>query len=250
MLLAGRKMLQSRYIDLEMCLLGLLRGYGLMVGQTNRKTFQCPVRKLASSIPGLHSAVDALLKARAMLLEQFQRLDNLVVSRAREDEGAQLLMTVLGVGDLILLTFVSAIDDPRRFNSSRSVGAHLGLTQRKYQSDETDLTGRISKYGDQVVRTAHFETANTILARSVNGSQLKSWAARVAGRAGMKKAKAALVRKLASVMHRMLADDNLLRGKAGGCITRDISRFWAGQRSRLMARSGRRDARPGQAGKP
>ena len=205
-LLAGRKMLQSRYIDLEMCLRGLLRGYGLKVGQTNRKTFEGRVRELAASVPGLDSAVDALLKARATLLEQFRRLDSLVVSRARQDERAQLLMTVPGVGALISLTFVSAIDDPKRFTSSRSVGAHLGLTQRKYQSGETDVTGRISKCGDQEVRTALYEAANIILTRPVKGSQLKSWAAKIACRAGMKKAKVALARKLAVIMHRMLSD--------------------------------------------
>ena len=191
-LLAGRKMLQSRYIDLEMCLRGLLRGYGLKVGQTNRKTFEGRVRELATTIPGLDCAVDALLKARATLLDQFRRLDSLVVTRARQDERAPLLMT--------------AIDDPTRFRSSRTVGAHLGLTQRKYQSGETDVTGRISKCGDQEVRTALYEAANIILTRPVKGSQLKSWAAKIACRAGIKKAKVALARKLAVIMHRMLCD--------------------------------------------
>lgn len=104
----------------------------MKVGQANRKTFEGRVRELAATVPGLDSAVDALLKARSTLLEQFRRLDSLMVSRARRDERAQLLKTVPGVGALISLTFVSAIDDPKRFSSSRSVGAHLDLTQRKY----------------------------------------------------------------------------------------------------------------------
>ena len=205
-LLAGRKMLQSRYIDIEMCLRGLLRGYGLKVGPTNRKTFEARVQELAALVPGLTETIDALLKARATLVVQFRRLDNMVIKKAKKDERAQLLMTVPGVGALISLTFVSAIDDPKRFRSSRTVGAHLGLTQRKYQSGETDVTGRISKCGDQEVRTALYEAANIILTRPVKGSQLKSWAAKVAVRAGMKKAKVALARKLAVVMHRMLSD--------------------------------------------
>jgi hypothetical protein len=45
-----------------------------------------------------------------------------------------------------------------------------------------------------------------ILTRAVKGSELKSWAISVAKRAGMKKAKVALARKLAVVLHRMLAD--------------------------------------------
>ena len=94
-----------------MCLRGLLRGFGLKVGQTNRKTFEGRVRELAASVPGLDSAVDALLKARATLLERFRRLDSLVVSRARRDERAQLLMTVPGVA------FASACPDADIFRT-------------------------------------------------------------------------------------------------------------------------------------
>ena len=205
-LLAARKVLQSKFYDIEMSLRGLLRGYGLKIGRTTRKTFGGRVRELAESLPGLTGVVDALLTARAALIAQFEILDARMVARARMDERTKLLMTVPGVGALISLTFVAAIDDPRRFRSSRTVGAHLGLTQRKYQSGETDVTGRISKCGDREVRNALFEAANVILTRPVKGSQLKSWAARVAARAGMKKAKVALARKLAVVMHRMLSD--------------------------------------------
>lgn len=198
-LLAGRKMLQSRYIDIEMCLRGLLRGYGLKVGPTKPKTFEARVRELATAVPVLTETIDALLTARSSLLEQFRWLDSTVNQKAKQDERAKLLMSVPGVGALISLTFVSAIDDPARFRSSRTVGAHLGLTLRKYQSGETDVTGRISKFGDQEVRTALYEAANIILTRPVKGSQLKN-------RAGMKKAKVALARKLAVVMHPILSD--------------------------------------------
>ncbi len=68
------------------------------------------------------------------------------------------------------------------------------------------MTGRISKIGDVGVRTALYEAAHVILTRPVRGSGLKSWAARIAKRAGLRKAKVALARKLAVVMHRMLAD--------------------------------------------
>jgi len=205
-LLAARRVLQSKVHDIEMSLRGLLRGYGLKIGATTRKTFAGRVLELAKAVPGLAEVFDALLAARAALVEQFRILDARMLARARADQRAQLLMTVPGVGPLISLTFVAAIDDPARFSSSRTVGAHLGLTQRKYQSGEIDVTGRISKCGDGECRHALFEAANVILTRPVKGSQLKSWAARLAKRAGMKKAKVALARKLAVIMHRMLTD--------------------------------------------
>jgi transposase len=121
------------------------------------------------------------------------------------------LMTTPGVGALTALTFAAAIDDADRFSSSRMVGAHFGLTPRKYQSGETDVTGRISKVGDHGVRVALYEAANVILTRPVKGSALKCWAQGVARRAGMKKAKVALARKLAVVMHQMLKTGKAFR---------------------------------------
>jgi transposase len=85
------------------------------------------------------------------------------------------------------------------------------LTPKKYQSGETDVTGRISKIGDGGVRTALYETANVILTRPARGSTLKSWGMRLAARAGMRKAKVGLARKLAVVLHRMLTDDTEFR---------------------------------------
>lgn len=86
------------------------------------------------------------------------------------------------------------------------MGPHFGLTPKKYQSGETDCTGRISKIGDVGVRTALYKAANVILTRRVKGSDLKSWALAVARRAGPRKARVALARKLAVVLHRMLRD--------------------------------------------
>jgi transposase len=81
------------------------------------------------------------------------------------------------------------------------------MTPKKYQSGETDYTGRISKIGDSSVRTVLYEAAHVILTKPVKGCPaLKSWAMRLAKRAGMQKAKVALARKLAVIMHRMLVE--------------------------------------------
>jgi transposase len=147
----------------------------------------------------------AMLAARETLFGEWQ-LEKHLRFLAREDSRVRQLMTTPGVGAIVALTYVSAIDDPDRFRSSKTVGAHFGLTPRKYQSGETDVTGRISKVGDGSVRTALYEAANVILTRPVRGSTLKSWGMRLAARAGMRKAKVALARKLAVVLHRMLVD--------------------------------------------
>jgi transposase len=206
-LLTARKLVQSKHHDTEMSLRGILRGFGLKVGKTSQRTFASRVRELVAGHPTLLLVAEALLAARAALGEQLGKLEKRVRSLARDDRRVRRLMSAPGVGAVVALTFVAAIDDPARFRSSKAVGAHFGLTPKKYQSGETDVTGRISKIGDAGVRTLLYEAANVILTKPVKGSLLKSWAMRLAVRAGMRKAKVALARKLAVVLHRMLADD-------------------------------------------
>ena len=205
-LLTTRKLLQAKRYDVEMSLRGILRGFGLKVGPTTPKTFEGRVRDLVAHHDTLGMIADALLTARAVLVQEFKAVEKRLYALARSDVRTRQLMTVPGVGAIVALTYAAAIDDPARFRSSRMVGAHFGLTPRKYQSGKTDVTGRISKIGDHGVRVALYEAANVMLTRPVKGSDLKKWALCVAQRAGMKKAKVALARKLSVVLHRMLAD--------------------------------------------
>jgi transposase len=205
-LLGARKLLQMKLHDIELSVRGTLRGFGLKVGKTTPKTFESRVRDLVADHPTLLAVADALLLARTVLAEQFKKLDNQCHRAARANKDARLLTTAPGVGSIVALTFASAIDDPSRFESSKSVGPLFGLTPRRYQSGETDVTGRISKCGDKMVRTALYEAANVILERLSGDAPLRKWALAVARRAGMRKAKVALARKLAVILHRMLVD--------------------------------------------
>ena len=205
-LLTARKLVQSKLYDIEMSLRGILRGFGLKVGPTTPKRFARRIEELVAGHATLEVIAKALLSAHAALLREFDMFEKRVRSMARQDKRARLMMSAPGVGAIVALTYVSAIDDPSRFSSSKRVGPHFGLTPRKYQSGETDVTGRITKIGDAGVRTALYEAANVILTRPVKGAGLKSWAMKLARRAGMKKAKVALARKLAVILHRMWVD--------------------------------------------
>jgi len=129
-----------------------------------------------------------------------------VLVAVRDDDVCRRLMTVPGVGPVTALTFCLAIDDPARFSRSRAVGAHFGLTPKRYQSGETDRVGHISKQGDGLARQALYEAANVLLTRTSKWSALKAWGMGVAKRAGMRRAKVAVARKLAVVLHRMWRD--------------------------------------------
>ncbi len=206
-MLTARKLVQTKLHDVEMCLRGILRGFGLKVGVTTPRTFEGRIRELVTGHPTLTEITQALLAARTVLHKEFQGFERRVQAIARRDDQAKLLMSAPGVGVLVSLTYASAIDDPERFKRSKQVGAHFGLTPKRYQSGEKDVSGRISKIGDRSVRTALYEAANVILTKRVKAGALKSWAMRLAARAGKKKAKVALARKLAVILHRMLVSN-------------------------------------------
>jgi len=205
--LTARKLVQSKLRDVENSLRGILRGFGLKVGATTPKRFAGRIGDLVRGQPTLEAIATALLAVHDVLLREFNGFERRVRTMARSDARARLLMSTPAVGPIVALTYSAAIDDPARFKSSKTVGAHFGLTPKKYQSGQTDYTGRISKIGDAAVREALYQAAHVMLIKPVKGCpQLKSWAMRIARRAGMGKAKVALARKLAVIMHRMLAE--------------------------------------------
>lgn len=215
-LLTARKLIQSKRQDVENSLRGILRGFGLKVGKTTEKSFAGRIGELVAGHPNLEQIAAALLSVRAVLLQEFNAFEKRLRRLVRSHAKARLLMTTPSVGPIVALTYASAVDDPGRFKSSKSVGAHFGMTPKKYQSGETDVSGRISKIGDAGVREALYQAAHVMLTKPVKGATaLKSWAMRIARRAGMRKAKVALARKLAVILHRMLADDKSFDPSAG-----------------------------------
>lgn len=190
---------------------GSLKAFGLKVGKTSRRQFEARVLELLEQCPALLAVARPLLRVRSVILEEYGTLDRLVVQAARHDATCRRLMSVPGVGAVVALTFRAAVDVPARFTRSQAAGAHFGLVPRMHQSGEVDRTGRISKVGDAMVRTALYEAANVMLSGVVGFSALKAWALRVAQRRGMKKAKVALARKLAVILHRIWIDGTTFR---------------------------------------
>ena len=210
-LLAARKLLQSKRIDVELSIRGILRGYGLKMGKISKGRFEARVRELIEGHAMLEEIMTAMLRARDALHEAFCKLHRQILAIVRVCPISRRLMTAPGVGALVAITYKSGIDDPHRFARSKSVGPHFGMTCKKYQSGETDVTGGISRVGDVAVRTALYHAAHIILSRETPYSSLKRWAMQVAKRRGMKRAKIACARKLAVILHRMWVDETNFR---------------------------------------
>jgi transposase len=205
-LLASRALLVKIKRDLENQIRGLLKNVGLVIGRAKFNVFAVRAEELIEDRPELIAVVEPLLKARKAIEQQTDDLDRKVLKLARHDAQVRRFMTVPGVGPITALCFKATIDDPTRFKRSRSVGAYVGLTTRRHASGETDWTGRISKCGDAMLRSYLFEAANVLLARVPKWSALKAWGMRLAKRNGLRKAKVAVARKLAVILHRMWID--------------------------------------------
>jgi transposase len=211
MLLTHRKLLQSKAIAIENDLRGTLRNFGLKVGMVGKVKFEARIKELVENLPDLAELVEPLLVVRRVLREQFVIQHRRLLAIVRADEVCRRLMTVPGVGPVVALTYRATVDVPARFRKSKAVGAVFGLTCSKYQSGESERSGRISRCGDEMMRVMLYEAAQSMLLHSKKWSWLKAWAMQIARRRGMKKAIVALARRLAVIMHRIWVDGTEFR---------------------------------------
>jgi len=210
-LLVARKLLLGKLLDVEFSIRGILRGFGLKIGMVTRQGFEARVRELSAGQAMLEQVCAAMLAARSGLQTEYAKLHKTMLAIVRKDQVCRLLMTAPGVGPVVAITFKTAIDDPTRGAKSKAVGALFGLTPKKYQSGETDVTGGITRAGDEMVRTALYEAANILLSRVTRFSALKRWGMDVLKRRGTKRAKVALARKIGVILHRMWLDGTTFR---------------------------------------
>jgi transposase len=175
-LLGVRRRLVDIRVEIDGQIRGILKTFGLVVGSGNKGAFAQRARMMAQDHPTLRR-----------------------------------FLTVPGVGPVTALAFHATVDEPSRFRRARDVGPYLGLTPRRYQSGETDRQGHISKCGDRFTRTCLYEAANVLLTKVQRWSPLKAWGTRLAKRIGSKKARVAIARKIAVILH---------------CIWTDGTEFW------------------------
>ena len=209
-LIKARRHLVSQKRATENAIRGLLSAFGLRFPKGSGK-LAGRVRLALQDRPDLAPIIEPLLASAAALKAQIKRLDKDVIDAAKASPAAWLLMTVPGVGPITALAFAATIDEPGRFATSRDVGAYLGLTSRRNQSGEMDYSGRISKFGDALLRSLLYEAANSLLTVVRKAHPLKDWARRIKKRRSHKKACVALARKLAVIMHRMLVSGEAFR---------------------------------------
>src|SRR6202165_82035 len=205
MLLTSRKLLQRKLLDVECDLRGTRRNFGVKVGAVSGSRYEARIRELVVGFPRLAAIAEPLLSVRRVMRQQLAVLHKMLLHTVRGAPVCRRLMTAPGVGALVALTYRATVDQPQRFAHSRAVGAHVGLTPKRYQSGETDYDGGVSKCGDALLRTMLYEAAHSLLTQSRKWSWLKAWGTRVAQRRGLRRAIVAVARRLGVVLHRRWA---------------------------------------------
>jgi transposase len=210
-LLVARRTVLHEMRAIENVVRAILREAGIKLGTPARTAFAGRVRDMTGDDPLILPLVTPLLAILATMLEQLDRLTRQVLVIVRGEAVCRTLMSVPGVGPITALAFRATIDRPERFRRSRDVGAHLGLTPSRYQSGETDIQGKGSRCGDELARTALYEAAHSLLVRSRKWSSLRAWGMQIAKTRGTARARVAVARKLAVVLHRMWSDETEFR---------------------------------------
>ena len=202
-LLGARAQLVGMTTRLSNHIRGVLKTFGMLPGAGRGLPFDRRVETLLADRAEEAPIVRPMLVAWRQLRQQIATFDKAVRVLVKSNPTCRHLMGVPGIGVLSVLAYVSTVEDPARFGRSRSVGAHLGLTPKQYQSGEIDRSGRISKCGDALAGTLMYEAAVVLMTRVKRALVLKDWARSIAKRSGAGKARVALARKLAVILHSM-----------------------------------------------
>jgi transposase len=208
-LVAARARLVQITTELSNQIRGLMKTFGLVVPRRKGGTFEAEVQRLLTAQDELARIILPVLEDWRSVRTRAAVLGRQLLASARQSEACQRLMSIPGVGAITAASFTATIEEPANFKKSRSVGAWLGLTTRRYQSGEVDYDGHISRRGDAHLRGLLYEAATVILTRTRAESDLRRWGLQLRERIGFKRAAVAVARKLAVIMHAMLKSGEL-----------------------------------------
>jgi transposase len=184
---------------------GAVKSFGHRLPKCPARTFH---KRVQEHIPeALLPALEPLLEQIASLTERIRDYDRRLVAISEEHyPETALLRQVEGIGPLTALTFVLTLEDPYRFEKSRSVGAYLGLVPATDRSGDSDPQKRISKEGDEMLRKLLVGSAHYVLGPFGSDSDLRRHGEKIASRGGKnakKRAAVAVARKLSVLLHRL-----------------------------------------------
>jgi transposase len=190
---------------------GTVKSFGARLPKCPARSFH---KRAAEHIPeALWPALEPILEQIGSLTERIRDYERQLETISKEHyPETDLLRQVEGIGSLTALTFVLTLEDPYRFERSRSVGAYLGLVPATDRSGDSDPQKRISKEGDEMLRRVLVGSAHYILGPFGKDSDLRRHGEKIASRGGKnskKRGVVAVARKLCVLLHRLWVSGEL-----------------------------------------
>lgn len=183
---------------------GLLRAHGIKLGELPASAYAASVKGLTlERAPDLWPMLEPLVELRGQAIRSAEQMKKHLAKQISQDPVGQRLMSIPGVGPLTAVAYKATIDQPERFASSDQVAAYVGLVPAVAQSGELDLHGHITREGDGLLRSYLFEAAHVLLTRRKGTCRLKMWGLKLANKKGYGKARVAVARKLAVLLHHL-----------------------------------------------
>lgn len=180
---------------------GILRSFGHRVAGKCADTFVARV-DLMKLPPELGEVLEPLLEQLDLVSGQIERCNEELEALAASIPEVAHLAEIPGVGLIVALYYVLTVDDPAKFRRSRDVAAFFGLRPTMRESGEVSSYGRITKEGDPEMRRLLVQAALALM-NTKKDTALKQWGTQLAARRGKQKARVALARKLAVLMHHL-----------------------------------------------
>ncbi len=203
--------------DLEAHVRGVVKTFGIrmepILRSRLRGSFRDQLAKAGKRALALELMAEAFNPIHRALCAAAESIEEELREIARGSDLAGRLMTVPGVGPMVALAYIATLDDQSRFRRVTDVGAFLGLTPRRYQSGDTDRSGRISKCGDRDLRRLLYSAGFSLISQVRRLSPQRAWAVRLCERKGIKHAAVAAARKLAVIMLRIWRDGTTFQWK-------------------------------------
>jgi transposase len=181
---------------------GLARAAGVLLPTSRTEQFLQTLERapLDAATRALMAPLVATLKTAQ---EQITLVEDELVKLAKKDPMVCLCASAPGVGLVIATTFVSVIDDAKRFRNAHAVGAYLGLVPSENTTGGKQRLGGITKHGNSQARAMLVQAAWQIIRVGDKDDPLRRWATHIAKVRGKKIAVVALARKLAGVLWAM-----------------------------------------------
>lgn len=184
---------------------GVLRAHGVKIRACSPSRFVAHVRAATVDLE-TRALVEPLCAMLDTCEKRILEIETTLVSVAENEPICHLLMSAPGVSLITALSYISVLDEAKRFRNAHQVESYLGLVPGEYSTGDGRTLGRITKAGNPYLRSTLVQAAWSILLHADAGDPLRCWAEGVATRRGKKVAAIALARRLAGVLWAMWRD--------------------------------------------